>query len=92
MTVSGDRSSCEALATKSRRIFVNRTRSAEDGCGTLRFGAAVTGGLAVHCACTKTYDAAGTLAALRLACNDTAATTGVLAKGDVLRATAAAVV
>ena len=67
---------------------VNRTRSAEDGCGTVRFGAAVTGGPAVHCACTKAYGATGTLTALQLACNDTAATTGALAKGDVLRATA----
>ena len=66
---------------------VSRARTAEDGCGTVRFGAVVTGGLPVRCKCTKTYDDTDALRALQFACNDTGATSATLTKGDILRAT-----
>lgn len=65
---------------------VSRARTAEDGCGTVRFGAAVTGDLPVRCKCTKAYGDTDALRALQFACNDAGATSATLAKGDILRA------
>ena len=65
---------------------VNRTRTANDGCGIVSFAAAVTGDLPVRCECTKVYNHADVLSALQFVCNDDGATSGTLAKGDVLRA------
>ena len=65
---------------------VNRTRTANAGCGIVSFSAAVTGDLPVRCGCTKVYDDTNVLSALRFVCNDTGTTSGTLAKGDVLRA------
>lgn len=65
---------------------VNRTRTANVGCGIVSFSSAVTGDFPVRCECTKVYNHADVLSALQFVCNDTGATSGTLAKGDVLRA------
>ena len=63
---------------------VNRTKSDDLGCGTIRFDRAVTGVEYLHCNCTKDFGDGNALLGLHVGCNDTDASNKTLAKGDVL--------
>lgn len=63
---------------------INRTKSEDLGCGTIRFDAAITGVDYLHCNCTKDFGNGFTLQGLHFDCNDTDASSKTLAKGDVL--------
>jgi len=63
---------------------VNRTRSDDLGCGTIRFDVAITGVDYLHCNCTKNFGNSTTLLGLHFGCNDTDASNKTLAKGDSL--------
>lgn len=63
---------------------INRTKSVNLGCGTVRFDAAITGGDYLHCNCTKDFGDGDALLRLHVACNDTDAINRTLAKGDAL--------
>lgn len=63
---------------------INRTKSDDLGCGTIRFDTAVTGVEYLHCNCTKDFGNGVALQGLHFDCNDTDASSKTLAKGDVL--------
>ena len=63
---------------------INRTKSDDLGCGTIRFDTAVTGVEYLHCNCTKDFGNGAALQGLHFDCNDTDASSKTLAKGDVL--------
>lgn len=63
---------------------VNRTKSDDLGCGTIRFDTAVTGMDYLHCNCTKDFGNSTALLGLHFGCNDTDASNKTLAKGESL--------
>ena len=65
-------------------FVINRTKSVNLGCGTVRFDAAITGVDYLHCNCTKDFGNSTALQGLHVACNDTDASNKTLAKGESL--------
>ena len=65
-------------------FLINRTKSVNLSCGTVRFDAAITGVDYLHCNCTKDFGNSTALQGLHVACNDTDASNKTLAKGESL--------